>query len=207
MTAITLRTVLMLALLAALGACVSIKSPAPAVVYVPDFSVEPVAAASTVRWSLRIMTPTAGEMLDSTGIAVRPVANRLQNYKGALWAEPVPALLQSAVLRAFEDSGAIASVARAGSGVRSDYSLLLDIRHFEAIYPTPGALPVVTVEVQAKLVSADGVVIAARSFRQALETSDSAVPEVVATFAKASSTLIAELVAWTLRSGPDVPAP
>lgn len=204
-----LRTAAFAAVLIGLGGCLSIEQPAPVTVYAPAFQVPAQAAATPVDWSLRIALPNAGGLLDSTTLAVRPEPNRLQGYKGARWSEPLPVLLQSAVLRTFEDSGRVGSVARAGVGVRGDVSLLLDIRHFEAVYPTPRTAksrPLVQVEIQAKRVAAGGTVLAARTFRQTVEAEQVDVPAVVAAFERATTMLLAELRDWTLQSGPAAPA-
>lgn len=201
-----LRSAVMAAVLVGLGGCLSLDTPGPVVVYAPVFQVPAQASATPVGWSLRIPLPNAGDLLDSNNLAVRPEPNQLQNYKGARWSESLPVLLQSAVLRAFEDSGRIGSVARAGVGVRGDVSLLLDIRHFEAVYPTPRTAksrPLVQVEIQAKLVAAaGGAVLAARTFRQTVEAEQVAVPAVVAAFERATTPLLTQLVDWTLQAGP-----
>lgn len=204
-----LRSAVMVAVLIGLGGCLSLDTPGPVAVYAPVFQVPAQAAATPVDWSLRIPLPNAGGLLDSNTLAVRPEPNQLQNYKGARWSEPLPVLLQSAVLRAFEDSGRVGSVARAGVGVRGDVSLLLDIRHFEAVYPTPRTAksrPLVQVEIQAKRVAAGGTVLAARTFRQTVEAEQVDVPAVVAAFERATMPLLAELRDWTLQSGPVAPA-
>lgn len=206
MTSNLLRRAAMAAVLVGLGGCLSLDTPGPVAVYAPVFHVPAPASTTAVDWSLRIPLPNAGGLLESNDMAVRPEPSRLQNYKGARWAEPLPVLLQSAVLQTFEDSGQIGSVARAGVGVRGDVSLLLDIRHFEAVYPMPRTArsrPRVQVEIQAKLVAAaGGKVLAARTFRQEVDAEQVEVPAVVAAFERATTPLLTELRDWTLQSGP-----
>ena len=72
-------------------------------------------------------------------------------------------MVQNALLRRFEDSGKILSVARPGSGVRGEFQLQTDLRVFESVYVN-AAQPQAQVEIYAKLVKASsGEVVAART--------------------------------------------
>src|SRR5207342_1004627 len=117
-------------------------------------------------WSLLVHKPVASQLLDNDRIVVRPDSGEITVYKGAAWTESAPELVQAAVLRRFEDSGRILSVARPGAGVRGDYQLQLDLRAFESKYTSAGR-PEAQVEIYARLVhTSDGEVAAARSFRE-----------------------------------------
>jgi hypothetical protein len=90
----------------------------------------------------------------------------MQVYHAAIWSEPVPDLVQDAVLHAFEDSGRIEGVARRGTGVSGDYELLLDVRRFESDY-NGGSAPNAEVEFTAKLIAnRTNQVIATRTLRR-----------------------------------------
>lgn len=185
-----------------LAACMSFGDKTPVAVYAPQVRIEAAADAPKVDWSLLIARPRAGDLLDSERIAVRPEPGLLQPYKAAAWSEPLPDLLQSMLLRGFEDSGRILGVARQASGVRGDVTLLLDIRRFESEYRVPEQPPTVVLEVQAKLVAQPaGKVLAARAFRQEAEAADEKLPAVTAAFESASASLVAEMVDWSLESG------
>ncbi|HEX5754926.1 MAG TPA: ABC-type transport auxiliary lipoprotein family protein [Arenimonas sp.] len=185
-----------------LAACMSFGDKTPVAVYAPQVRIEPVADAPKVDWSLLIARPRAGDLLDSERIAVRPEPGLLQPYKAAAWSEPLPDLLQSMLLRGFEDSGRILGVARQASGVRGDVTLLLDIRRFESEYRAPEQAPTVVLEVQAKLVAQPaGKVLAARTFKQEAEAAGEKLPAVTAAFESASSALVAEMVGWSLEYG------
>lgn len=163
-----------------------------------------VAVAADPAWpaadgSISIATPQANALLDSDRIAVRPTPDRLQTYKGARWADTAPELLQTALVRAFEDSGRFTSVARFGnSGRRGDVALFSELRHFETIY-TDGQ-PRVVVELQARLVGRDGR-IATKRFREEVAPATPEVDAVATAFGQAMASLSGELVAWSLAEG------
>lgn len=192
-----------------LSGCLSLGDESKTRIYAPQIAVSADTAWPQAAWTLLVAKPRAGVMLDSERIAVQPEPGQLQVYKEAAWTDPLPELLQAALLKAFEDSGKIAAVARQASGVRGDATLLLDIRHFEAVYRTKKDPPTVTLEVQAKLVvQATGKVVAARTFRAELPAASEKVPAVTRAFDAASQQLLAELVPWTLGLKPlPPPAP
>ncbi len=167
----------------------------------PQVKVAPDAAWPNVTWQLSIARPSADRMLDSNRIAVSPTTGDLQVYKGAAWSDPVPDVLQTAVVEAFEDSGKIPAVARQATAMRADYLLLLDIRDFEAVYADPKSPPNALIEVAAKLIDANGHVVAARTFRQSAAATATAVPAVAGAFDNALSALTRELVGWSLNAG------
>ncbi len=168
---------------------------------------EPTAPASAphadwpqANWSLLVVKPVASAWLDNDRIAVRPPEGEITVYKSSAWTDTAPDLVQSALLRRFEDSGKILSVARPGAGVRGDFQLQTDLRSFESVYS--GALPEARVEIYAKLVkTSDGTVVAARSFRQSETASSEEVGSVAAAFGTALGRVNDEIVGWTLAAG------
>jgi len=191
---------LIAALVFALAGCGILPKKEAIALYAPEARIQPDPAWPTVDWQLQVPRPHAAELLDSPRIVVRPVPGELQVYKGAVWTQPAPDLLQDTLLRAFEDSGRITGVARHGSGITGDYDLLLDLRRFDSDY-APGS-PAAVVEVGAKLVSArSNQVVASRAFRATAPASATGVGAVSRAFEQALGTLATELVGWTLVEG------
>ena len=143
---------------------------------------------------LMIAEPRAGQTLDSDRIAVRPSANELQYYAGAAWRDRAPRLVQDAVIEAFEQTGAFRAVGRNGGGLRGDFTLLLELRHFEAVYRN--GRPQVEIALQATLLGEGGEALASRRFGADAVAADKEVPAVVDAFGVATSQVVGELVAW-----------
>jgi cholesterol transport system auxiliary component len=196
-----LRLAIGAALLAALAGCGIVPKKEPLSLYAPEAHVQADASWPSVRWQLQIPRPHASELLDSPRIVVRPADGELQVYHGAVWAEPPPDLLQDAVLRAFEDSGRIAGVARRGSGIAGDYELVLDLRRFDSDY-AGGTTPSADIELVAKLIAnRTNIVVATRTLRQKVPARTTAVGDVSRAFEGALTATIQELVGWTLVEG------
>lgn len=170
-------------------------------IYAPDVRVQPDPSWPRVQWQLSIASASAARMVDSPRISVRPTPSELQVYAGASWAQPSTKLLETTVLRAFEDSGRIRGVARSEVGIRPDYKLTMDIRKFEADY-AGRAIPSATIEVAAKLLhNREQRVVASQTFLVAEQAAGTAVPQVVAAFEQSLAAISRDVVGWTLAHG------
>lgn len=158
----------------------------------------PHAQAAPAGWSLRIGTPQAERMIDSSRIAVMPQGNVISVYKGARWSDNATTLLRNRLIDAFRDDGRTASVSDDDNALPADYTLTGDLRAFQSEY-REGA-PVVVIRFDARLVQANGLrVIATRRFDIVQPVGGTAVPQVVAAFGQASDTLATQVLAWTLQ--------
>ncbi len=173
----------------------------PATIYAPQPAVAIDPSWPNVDWQLAISRPEAARMVDSLRIAVRPTPGELEVYKGASWAKSPSEQLQDTVLQALEDSGRIPAVARQGSGIAADFTLLSEVRRFEADY-AGAALPSATIEVNVKLLQAtDQGVVASRTFQQAVPASSTSTAAVAQAFDTALGAIAHDIVGWTLASG------
>jgi cholesterol transport system auxiliary component len=188
-------------LLVLLAGCSILPEKTEVAIHAPHPRVQPQASWPTVDWQLVVPRPNASALLDSPRIVVRPTPGELQVYKSAIWTQPVPELLQDAVVHAFEDSGKITGVARRGERLSSEFELRLDVRRFEADYGDAG-MPSAVVEIGARLVSDRGSrVVAQRLFLHTVPAPGTAVPQVAATFEQAMGAAISDIVGWTLTEG------
>ena len=173
----------------------------PVTIYSPLVQVPTDPAWPSVRWQLAVVKPTAARVVDSARISVRPTPGEVQVYKGVGWSQPSTDLIEATVLRALEDSGKIASVARPGSGIRADYRLVMDLRRFDSDYAGT-ALPSAIIELNAKLLhTTDQRVVASRTFLKAEPAGSTDIPSVVAAFERALESMGGEVVGWTLATG------
>ncbi len=199
-----LTSLLTMMLCTSLAGCISlISEPDPITVY--SLRVKPLNESVTlpkVPWSLTIIRPNTTSILDSNRIAVRPEANVLQVYKGANWSDPLPDLLQSVIVEAFEDSGAITTVSRQNSGVPAEVALLIDIRQFEAVYDVGAKTPAVVIQLHAKVLEyPSNRVIAVKNFNARIPTVSKEIPDVVQAFDLGMNTLTVDIMSWTLANG------
>ncbi|MFT3808253.1 ABC-type transport auxiliary lipoprotein family protein [Arenimonas sp.] len=170
--------------------------------YSPQLKIDAQASWPTVNWPLVVARPLSSDSLDSMQIAVRPQSDTLQVYQGAVWSDAVPDLVQSELVRAFEDSGKIVAVGRQSTGVRGDFVLMTDIRQFESVYREEGKPPTVVVSIQAKLLAHPNTrVLAMRRFDVEVPAASEEIPSVVAAFNAALTQVNGDIIGWTLATG------
>ncbi len=197
------RILLPVAMIATLGGCSLLGSNerSAVTIYSPIVRIQADPGWPKVDWQLVLVKPSAARVVDSPRINVRPSPSELEVYKGVSWAQPATDMLDDALVRGFEDSGRVAGVARATTGIRADYKLALDVRRFEADYrgqATPAAL----IEVNAKLIHViDQRVVADRTFRQEQPVPTTATADVARAFEQGLQAMTSELVGWTLVTG------
>lgn len=197
------RLLLPAGLMVALGACSLLGSNerSAVTIYSPVVRIQPDAAWPKVDWQLVLVKSTAARVVDSPRINVRPHPGELEVYKGVSWAQPATDMVDDALVRAFEDSGRIAGVARATTGIRADYKLALDVRRFESDYRGQ-ATPTALIEINAKLIHViDQRVVADRTFRQEQPVPSTSTADVAQAFEKGLQAVTTELVGWTLVTG------
>lgn len=181
-----------------IGACSVLPKPESPDVYRLPQTPLPRAQASAVAWSLRVDTPSAERMIDSSRITVVPQGNVVSIYKGARWSDNGTTLLRNRFIDAFHDDGRIGALSSDDSSLQADYSLAGDLRAFQSEYQ--GGQPVVVIRLDARLVQNNGLrIIAARRFEVSQPAGGTAVPQVVAAFGQASDALAGQLVAWTMQ--------
>ena len=185
--------------------CSDIVGPPPsAKLYVLKPKLPNALPGSKVTWALSIPSPAAAAGLDSDRIAIlRPPAS-LDYYAGSAWADPLPSLVQSTELEAFDASGRISAVSRDSDAAQSDYILSTDMRDFEARYDQGEGAPLAVVRLGVRLVESRTRKIAGyNSIAKEVRASANAIDAAVDALSAALSEVLAELVPWVL----DHPAP
>lgn len=163
-------------------------------------SVQADASWPQVGAQLVVLRPNAERLVNRARIMVRPTPGEVQVYKGATWSQPVPDILQDAIVRTLEDSRKLTGVTRRGGGIAGDYDLALDIRRFDADY-AGGASPSALIEVSASLIhNDDNKVVAAQLFRHATPASSTAIVDVHRAFEQSLSQVTRDISGWTLTS-------
>ena len=193
-----LVSVLALGLLCGCTAQSFIDEPAPPQIYLLRPRLGSV-AAQKVSWALAISVPSAPLSLASRRVAIQRSADTLDFYADAAWQDRTPGLLQRLVVEGFENSGKITAVARTQSGLHADYLLQLDLRRFEANYPSPDGAPVAEVGMAARLIRlSDRKVVATTRIRTQVPAGANSIAAAVSAFDLATAQAIEKLVAWTL---------
>ncbi|HEY3909603.1 MAG TPA: ABC-type transport auxiliary lipoprotein family protein [Stellaceae bacterium] len=152
-----------------------------------------------VRAQLLIDLPQAPAGIDTSRIALSRSPLSLDYYADSEWTDRVTALVQTALLASFENSGAITAIDRESIGLRPDFVLETEIRHFEAVYDRNTAPPTAWVAIIARLVAMPRRRIAAQTaFERRVPAAANNIPDAVAAINSAADAVMREIVLWTL---------
>jgi cholesterol transport system auxiliary component len=147
---------------------------------------------------LLVALPSAPAGLDTNRVALSRSAMSLDYYADAEWSDSAPLLVQSALVDAFEKSGAFPSVGRDSAGLRADFILETDLRDFTAVYDSPNAPPRVTVALTLKLIKIpDRKIVAQHTVLRQQPAAGTAIPDIIQAFNGALAGAVEEAVRWT----------
>jgi cholesterol transport system auxiliary component len=148
---------------------------------------------------LLVDVPLAPAGLDTSRIALSRSAVSIDYFADSEWTDRAPLLVQTALLQSFENSGAITAIDRESVGLRADFILKPEIRHFEAVYNSPNGPPEAWAAINVRLVNpTDREVVAQTSFDQRRQASANDVPSIVAAFDEAVGGVMKDIVVWTV---------
>lgn len=183
-----------------LGGCSILpRSEAPNVYLLPATSAAATAHHSVLQASLRIVTPQAARILDSTRIAVMPQDNIITAYEGARWSDPAPRLLRDRLVDAFRADGRFAAVSSDDAHLQANMELTGDLRAFQSEYVN--GVPVVVIRYDAQLVRGRSQeIVATRRFDIREPVAGKEVPQVVKAFGQATDQLAAQVLSWVTAS-------
>ncbi|MBT2295101.1 ABC-type transport auxiliary lipoprotein family protein [Pseudomonas fluorescens] len=194
------RPVLLLAGCVLMGGCSILPQAEPSDVYRLPATQAPIAPGTPVKWSLRLASPQASEVLNSPKIAVIPHGNLLSSYAASRWSDPAPVLLRNRLLDGFAEDGRVGLLSVADSNLQTDLELGGQLQAFQTEYQ--GAEASVVIRLDALLVRGfDQRILASHRFEVRQPLSDVQVPAVVQGFGQASDRLTAEVVSWTVEQG------
>src|SRR6185312_9998920 len=124
-----------------------------------------------------------GAGLDTPRIALARSPLTLDYFAEVAWSDKAPALVRTAMIQAFENSGAFSAVGSDTFSLRTDYLLKSELRNFEAVYDSQSGNPVATVALSLKLVKLPGDTISAQTvISQRQPAASNAIPDIVGAF-------------------------
>lgn len=138
--------------------------------------------------------------MDADRIALSRSPTTVDYFADAAWTDRAPLMVQSLLVRSFENSGRITAIARESLALRADYILQPELRHFEAEYGA-AVVPTAHVEIAIKLVKLpDRAIIGRHTFDATAPAGENQVPAIVDAFNAALHRAVPQIVEWTLAS-------
>lgn len=153
-----------------------------------------------VPWQLTVEVPLAEAGLSNARIALQRDPISVEYYARANWIDTAPRMIQTRLVESFENTGSIVSVGRQSVALRADFSLLTDLREFQAEYVNGGdAPPRIRVRLNAKLIKMPQRTIIGTTTVERIEPAKGTdLDAVVRAFDDALGKVIKRIVTWTL---------
>ncbi|MGB3279644.1 MAG: ABC-type transport auxiliary lipoprotein family protein [Pseudorhodobacter sp.] len=198
-------TLLALAILALLPGCSALSALSGAATPLDAYDLAaPTEAPEARRSSARqlvVELPTAPGALSNDRILIRPHPLQAAYLPDAKWAEEVPIMLQTLLVRTFEDSNGFRYVGRRPLGVSGDYALLTELTDFQAEAAADGKTATIRLRLTARLVREDdAAVLSSRSFTNSADVASTETLDLVEGFNRANQALLADVSNWVLSS-------
>lgn len=191
-----LLTPLVLSSCGAVGALSRAATPLDA--YELRGNVPAVQKPSRGRLHLIVEVPVTAASLDTDRILIRPNALQAQYLPDGRWTDPPSKMLQTALVRELDGTGAFAYVGRTPLGAGGDYALLTEITAFEGQLDPEGR-PSVHLRLSARLIrETDLAVTSSRTFDVTLPVATTATVDLVRGLDTALSQMTAQVVSWAM---------
>lgn len=151
-----------------------------------------------MKGQLAVREPRALQVLDSERIVFRPSPSLVTYFSGAQWSDRLPKLFEARLIEAFGSAGRIGTVTRSADGLAVDYQLLSDIREFEVVKLASGG-EVARISIFAQIIADPrSRALAGRLFEAHVPVQGVGVSAGVAALNEGMSTVLTEIVRWTL---------
>ncbi|WP_248606219.1 ABC-type transport auxiliary lipoprotein family protein [Limimaricola hongkongensis] len=155
-------------------------------------------AAAPLPLDVIVERPEASGSLTTDRIMVRPDPLRAQYLPDARWADPVPEIMQTLMVRSLNDSGALRYAGRRPLGIGGDYAVLTEIVNFHAESFAPDEAQV-EIGMLVRLVrESDAMVVATRRIEATVEVTSTDTPTLAAAFDRATRNALKEFTSWIL---------
>ena len=152
-----------------------------------------------VDWQLLVDTPVAAAELDTTRIVLSRSPVTIDYFGDSAWPDRAPLMVQTLILESFENTGKILAIGREAVGLRADYILKPELRHFQAVYDGAAGPPVAWVRIGARIVKTpEGRIVGQEVFDARVPAQQNRMEAIVEAFDEALGAVMKRLVAWTL---------
>lgn len=146
---------------------------------------------------LIVEPPIVAGSLDSDRILIRPNARQAQYLPDAAWTDTPAAMVQTALVREIDATGAFLYVGREPLGAGGDYALLTEIVDFQPEITDAGV--VTHLRINARLVRESDLRIAGiRSFQARIPTANTDTANLIAALDLGMAQITGQMTGWVL---------
>lgn len=199
---LTIRSALLLSAMLALSGCSVLsalgKATASLDAYELRGNLPPVTETRRSQLHVIVEPPIVSGALDTDRILIRPNRLQAQYLPDGRWTDTPAKMLQSALVREIDGTGAFGYVGREPLGGGGDYAVVTEITDFQPEVVTDGQIED-HIRVATKLVrERDVAVVAQRVFEVRVPAASTNTPHLIASLDAAMARIVGEIVSWTV---------
>lgn len=155
-----------------------------------------------VKSQIVVEEPTSASYVNTDQIAVKVGHYKVEYFPIARWVDRAPRLVQTLLVESIENSGAVDAVGKEAIGLNSDFTLVIDMREFQAETEEQRTGPLnVHVRLNIKIVKEpEGLIVASESFPARTVAASTEMKDVVEAFDQALGEAMQDAVVWTVRT-------
>jgi cholesterol transport system auxiliary component len=155
----------------------------------------------TITAQVVIEEPTAASYVNTDRIAIKPNSYQVQYFPDVRWVDRAPLLVQTMLVESFENTGKVAAVGRRAIGLSADFTLITDLREFQAVVGEGEGDPIIAiVQLNMKIVQEPlGLIVASKSFVYREPAASGEMIAVVTAFDTALGKAMGHSVDWAVR--------
>ncbi|MGP3696467.1 ABC-type transport auxiliary lipoprotein family protein [Rhodobacter sp. NSM] len=187
----------LLAVVLTLSGCGAVTSLSRASEQLDTYTLSPLpGAGGGGSGHIVVEAATAGGALATDRILIKPSRVQALYLPDARWSDPAPALMQTLLVGSLQNAGGFRLVAREAAGLVPDYTLMTELRDFQAEAP-PGAVPTVRVAMVLTLIrESDRSVASTRRVEAEAPAASDTTGDIVVAFETAVTQALGQAVGW-----------
>jgi cholesterol transport system auxiliary component len=153
------------------------------------------AGARSAPYQLVVREPIAVHALDTDRIMVRPGVSQVSYYKGAVWSDRLPHLVQVRMIETLQNAGAARAVLNSNDQASGDFYLATEIRAFQI--DTANGPAAADVDLFAKLIDGNSEkVVAQKGFNARVPAPNDTPQAAVAALNQALTQVLQDTSSW-----------
>jgi len=198
-----LRSVLITLGLLTVAGCGALGNVSEAAAPSAAFTLSPVAAEQVASGSRHIVVreAVAAGALMTDRILIKPNRLQAEYLSDGRWSDPAPLLVQTLMVQSLQNAGGFSLVGRNDDGLLPDYSLLIDLRDFQAEVAAEGAVQVRVGMILTMVREEDRRIAGTRRFESVVAARSDDTAAIVAAFDAALMRTLSEALTWTRAQG------
>jgi len=148
---------------------------------------------------LIVELPTTSGALATDRIMIRPDPLQAQYLPDVRWADPVPVMVQTLMLRAIEATQGVRYVGRQPLGSSGDFAIVTEIIDFQAELNPDGETANISLNMVSRIVrEQDARIVASRSFAASAQSRSSDTQDLIVAFDAAATLVLPAFAEWAL---------